>query len=302
MSTRACAQEDQRLSCGAKLVRARAIECGVRADGGEVARQGVRGGGELLAKCRQGVRMRSGCDVGEQRGDPHEIGARRVGSPQQIEILLQARQVRLTAARAIEIPRHARQQVVGYLEEATHPEFVDRHGLCDGAVLPPPQQQHLAGGTIELADLGVDRGYQLLQPRRGRLLGDDRLQVAQRAPQVADLVGEALHALEALRLVLRIAHLGREHDELGSLRFDAERQLDQRKTDTGQAVHGRVDLVEADQREPTRADSQRCDEREGKQQLAGDAAIPGPARRRGDGIAGCCHFASSRSCNDAPIS
>ena len=127
------------------------------------------------------------------------------------------------------------------------------------------------------------------------------LQLAQDGPELADLIGQVLHALEALRLVFRLAELGRQHDEFGGLGFDAERRLDQRKTDPGQAVHHRIDLIEADEREQGRAHGQRGNEREGDQQVAGDALIPGPAGRRGREVAGCRHFGSSCWSDDALI-
>ena len=113
------------------------------------------------------------------------------------------------------------------------------------------------------------------------------MQPAEPVPELAHFAGEPLHAFEALRLVFRLTDLARQHREFGGFRFDAERQLDQRKTDLSQPVHHRFDLIEADEREPGGADGERGNERECHQELAGDAPIPGAPRGGARELAGC---------------
>ena len=295
------AQRNQRSAGGAQLAHARGIGCRIRCQGRQTLRQAVGGGRELLAQPRQGIGNYGGPDPAEQRGDAVEIGARGISGAQRRQIALQVRRVGLAVAGAIDTRANARQDIVRDLQQQPQRRLVGGLYFVDGLVATIAEQKNLAGRAVEVADIGVDRGDQLLQPCRRRLFRDDRLQLAQDAPELADLVGQALHALEALHLVFRLAELGRQHDEFGGLGFDAERRLDQRKTDPGQAVHHRIDLVEADEGKQGRADRQRGDEREGEQEVAGDALIPGPAGRRGSEVAGCRHFGRSCWSNNSPI-
>ena len=292
------ADGSQRPAGVAKFAHARGR---VRRQARQALRQAVGSGGELLAQSRQGIGSLGSRDPVEQGGDAIEIGARGIGGAQRRKIALQVGRVALAAHPPIDARAKMRQDIVRDLQQQAQPALVDGLRLVDCLGAPIPEQENLAGRAVELADIGVDRGDHLLQPRRGCFFRDDHLQLAEDAPELADLIGQALHALETLRLVFRLAEFRRQHDEFGGLGFDAERQLDQRKTDPGQAVEDRVDLIEADEREQGRAHGQRGDERKGEQQVAGDALIPGPAARHGREVARCRHFGSSCWTDDALI-
>jgi hypothetical protein len=176
----------------------------------------------LLAQPGQGIGSYGGADPAEQCGDAVEIGARGISGAQRRQIALQVGRVGLAAAGAVDTRANARQDIVRDLQQQPQRRLVGGLYFVDGLVATIAEQKNLAGRAVEVADIGIDRGDQLLQPCRRRLFRDDRLQLAQDAPELADLVGQTLHALEALRLVFRLAELGRQHDEFGGLGFDAE--------------------------------------------------------------------------------
>src|SRR5262249_37807921 len=70
------------------------------------------------------------------------------------------------------------------------------------------------------------------------------------------------------------AKLGGGRDQGASPRLDGEGQFDQREADVAGAADDGFDFIEANQRQPARADGQRRDQTERNQQLRRNALIP----------------------------